>query len=43
MSNTVAMNLLISLEKMLSTITKKLIMIGIHERSYHETVNFKDV
>ena len=38
MSSIVTMDLLISLEKMLETIRKKLIMVGIHESSYQKRV-----
>ena len=38
-SSIVAMDLLISLEKMLKTIGKQLVMVGIHERSYYERDN----
>ena len=38
MPGIITMDLQVSFEKMLDTIWKKLIMIGIHERSYHEGV-----
>ena len=43
MSSILTMGLLISLEKILKTTRTKLIMEGIHERSYLRRVDVKDV
>ena len=43
MFRVITIDLQISFEKMLTIIGKKLIMVGIHERSYNERVDVKDI